>query len=81
MGFPGGTNAKESAWKCRRCKRRVFDRWVNKISLEEEMAALSTVLAWEIPWTEESGKLQSTGPPRVRNTWAYTLAHSIEYSV
>ena len=30
-------------------------------SLEEEMATHSSVLAWEIPWTEEPGGLQSMG--------------------
>ena len=30
------------------------------------MATHSSVLAWEIPWTEEPGGLQSTGLPRVR---------------
>ena len=25
--------------------------------LEEKMATHSTILAWEIPWTEESGRL------------------------
>ena len=29
--------------------------------LEEEMATHSNILAWEIPWTEETGGLQSTG--------------------
>ena len=29
--------------------------------LEKEMATHSTILAWRIPWTEESGGLQSTG--------------------
>ena len=29
------------------------------------MATLSTILAWEIPWTEESGGLQSMGSQRV----------------
>ena len=29
--------------------------------LEKEMAAHSSVLAWEIPWTEEPGGLQSMG--------------------
>ena len=29
--------------------------------LEKEMATHSTILAWEIPWTEEPGGLQSTG--------------------
>ena len=30
-------------------------------SLDEEMATHSSVLAWEIPWTEEPQGLQSTG--------------------
>ena len=29
--------------------------------LEKEMAAHSSILAWEILWTEETGGLQSTG--------------------
>ena len=29
--------------------------------LEEEMATHSSILAWEIPWTEEPGGLQSMG--------------------
>ena len=29
--------------------------------LEEEMASHSSVLAWDIPWTEEPGGLQSMG--------------------
>ena len=29
--------------------------------LEEEMATHSSILAWRIPWTEESGGLQSMG--------------------
>ena len=29
--------------------------------LEEEMATHSIILAWEIPWTEEPGRLQSMG--------------------
>ena len=29
--------------------------------LEKEMATHSTILAWEIPWTEEPGGLQSMG--------------------
>ena len=30
-------------------------------SLEEEMATHPSILAWEIPWTVESGRLQSMG--------------------
>ena len=33
--------------------------------LEEEMAAHSSILAWRIPWTEESGELWSTRLQRV----------------
>ena len=29
--------------------------------LEEGMATLSRIVAWRIPWTEEPGRLQSTG--------------------
>ena len=29
--------------------------------LEKEMATYSSILAWEIPWTEEPGGLQSLG--------------------
>ena len=36
-------------------------------SLEEEMATHSGILAWEIPWTEEPGGLQSMGSQRVRH--------------
>ena len=33
--------------------------------LEKEMATHSSILAWEIPWTEESGRIQSVWPQRV----------------
>ena len=33
--------------------------------LENDMATHSSFLAWEIPWTEELGGLQSTGSQRV----------------
>ena len=33
--------------------------------LENEMATHSGILAWEIPWTEEPGMLQSMGSQRV----------------
>ena len=31
MGFPGGTNGKESTCQCRRWKRHKFDPWAGKI--------------------------------------------------
>ena len=32
---------------------------------EEEMAIYSSIPAWEFPWTEEPGRLQSMGSQRV----------------
>ena len=41
------------------------ETWVESLSqedpLEEEVATYSSILAWEIPWTEEPGGLQSMG--------------------
>ena len=38
--------------------------------LEEAMATHSSILAWRIPWTEDLGRLQSTGSQRVRHDWS-----------
>ena len=35
--------------------------------LEKRMATHSSILAWQIPWTEEPGGLQSMGSQRVRH--------------
>ena len=40
---------------------------VGEYPLEEEIATHSSILAWEIPWTEEPGGLQSTGLQRIRH--------------
>ena len=45
------------------------ETWVRSLGLEDplekEMATRSSILAWEIPWTEEPGVLQSMGLQRV----------------
>ena len=45
--------------------------WVWSLSredpLEKEMATHSSILAWEIPWTEKPGRLQAMGFQRVRH--------------
>ena len=47
------------------------ETWVPSLSqedpLEKETATHSSILAWRIPWTEEPGRLQSMGSPRVRH--------------
>ena len=46
--------------------RRGFDPWVKKVPLEKETATHPSILAWEIPWTEEPGKLQFK---QSKNSW------------
>ena len=41
--------------------------------LEIEMATYSSILTWEIPWTEENGGLPSAGSQRVRHDRALLL--------
>ena len=43
-----------------------------EVSLKKEMATHSSILAWEIPWTEE----QSTGLQRVRHDLETTHTHT-----
>ena len=50
------------------------ETWVRSLGwenpLEKGMATHSSILGWEIPWTEDPGRLPSTGSQRVR----YNLA-------
>ena len=52
-GLPRWYSGKEFTCQCRRCRRLGFDLWIGKISLEEEMATHSSILAWGIPWSLE----------------------------
>ena len=36
--------------------------------LEKKMATYTSILAWEIPWTEEPGRRQSTGSQEFNTT-------------
>ena len=66
MRFPSGSVAKNQP-----AMQEPQEVWVQSLagegSLEEGMAAPSSILAWRIPWTEESGGLQSMGSQRVRH--------------
>ena len=57
-GLPWWLSGKESA---RQCRRPGFNPWVGNMLLEKEMVTYSSILAWEIPWTEEPGRLQFMG--------------------
>ena len=45
------------------------ETWVRTLGqedpLEKEMATYSHIFAWRIPWTEQSGRLQSMGSQRI----------------
>ena len=47
-----------------------------KDPLEKGMATHSSILAWRIPWTEEPGRLQAIGLPRVGHDWATEHTHT-----
>ena len=47
--------------------------WVQSLGqedpLEKETATHSSILAWDIPWTEEPGGLESTGSQKLGNNF------------
>ena len=49
----------------------MWEPWIRFLGwedpVEKEMASHSTILAWRIPWTEESGRLQSMRLQRIRH--------------
>ena len=49
--------------------------------LEEEVTTHSSILAWEIPWTEEPGGLQSMGSQRVGHNLATEHAEKCYHSL
>ena len=66
MGFPNGSMVKNLSEM-----KELQETWVPSLcwedTLEKEMAIHSSILAWKIPWTKESGELQSIGTQRVRH--------------
>ena len=60
--------------------QETLEMWVQSLGwedpLEEEMATHSNILAWEIPWTEEPGRLWSTGSQRVNLATEHPCMHA-----
>ena len=60
----------------------MWETWVQFLGwedpLEEGMATHSSILAWEIPWTDEPGGLHAMEWQRVRQDWV--IKHSLEMS-
>ena len=83
-GFPGGSSGKESTCQCRR-----HETWVRSLGSEDPpekgMATHTSILAWEIPWTEEPVGLQSRGSKKswtlLRDTCTQTCVININYYI
>ena len=64
LGFSGGAALK---W----IHLPMQETWVHSLGregpLEEGMAIHSSILAWRLPWAEETGGLKSMGPQRVKH--------------
>ena len=56
--------------------KRIFDEY-SQVPGEKAMAPHSSTPAWEIPWTEEPGRLQSKGSLRVGHNWTTSLTFSL----
>ena len=61
-GFPGGSVVKNLS-----ANAGDVGSTPGSEDLEKEMATHSSILDWEIPWTEEPGSLQPMGSQRVRH--------------
>ena len=75
-GFPGGSVVKNLPAKQ---ETRVQLRG-QEVSLEKETASHSSILAWEIPWTEEPGGATIHGVAKLdtTNNWAWPMHLSVD---
>ena len=88
--YPGEGNSNPlecSSLVAQRLKRlpAMQETWVwplgQKDPLEKEMATHSSILAWRIPWMEETGGLQFTGSQRVGHNWATSLSSVLAWEI
>ena len=62
MGFPGDLLVKNLPANAEQMQVRSLG---GEDLLQKEMATHSSMLTWEVPWTEEPGRLPSMGSQRV----------------
>jgi len=62
MGFPGDLLVKNLPANAEQMQVQSLGR---EDLLQKEMATHSSMLTWEVPWTEEPGRLPSMGSQRV----------------
>ena len=79
LGLPRCSSGKEPACQCRRHKRCRFNLWVRKIPWRRSWQP--SILAWEIPWTEEPGGLQSVESQRVGHNWSKLARRHTHHAV
>ena len=67
MGFPSSLVVKNPP-----AMQVMQEMWIQSLGqedpLEKDMATHSTIPVWEIPWTEDSGRLQSMGSQELDTT-------------
>ena len=63
LAFPGGSAVKNPP-AMQEAKVQTLGQ---EDSLQKEMATHSSIIAWEIPWTEKLGGLQSMGSQKSNN--------------
>ena len=71
-GFPSGSDSKESA-----CNEETRVRFPQA----KGMATHSSILAWEVPWTEKPGGLQSMMLQRVGLNWVADTSLQLKFKV
>ena len=84
QGFPGGSVVKnlsamqemQETWDRTLGSRTGVQSLGLEDALEEEMTTHSSILAWEIPWTESGRLQQSVGSKRVRHDLVTENAHN-----
>ena len=75
-GFPSGSAVANSP-AAQETKETQVRSLGQEDPLEKGMATHSSILAWEIPWTEEPGGLMSIGFQRVGHNRATEYAHML----
>ena len=65
LGFPVGSAIKNPPAMQETSQAPQVQFLAQEDALEKEMVTHSSILAWEIQWTEEPDRLQSTGSQRV----------------
>ena len=75
LGFPGSSVVKNSsAYAGPQVQLLSLEH-----SLEEEMATQSSILAWNIPWIEEPGRMRSIGLEGFGHRWVTEHTHTHTY--